>query len=58
MRDGQGRTPLWLAVCQDENYDIIKVLLEAHADVSIRDAEQGTTPLQVIAIQQYALHHQ
>ena len=48
VRDGQGRTPLWLAVCQDGNYDIIKMLLEAQADVNVRDAEQRRTPLQVI----------
>jgi len=42
-----GRTPLWVAASEDGHHGAIVCLLEAGADVNLRDRREKRTPLHV-----------
>lgn len=46
VSDSLGKPVLWLAVAKS-NTEIVKALLEAGAEVNIRDAQKGATPLMI-----------
>ncbi|KAJ5774183.1 hypothetical protein N7457_009079 [Penicillium paradoxum] len=44
-KDEDGMTPIWIAACEEENIDLMKLLLEQKANPNFQDPLDGETPL-------------